>query len=100
MKVSLFIIVLFLCTYTTWLQKTARNVITEKAAREEVLMERLGCSEKARILAESALADARKNFEKLKHSADYQPSEAPGTVADGFGLHQSEGGSPSHASGM
>jgi len=60
MKVSLFIIVLILYSYTTWVQKTARNVIAETAAREALLMERLGCSEKARILAESAHAAAGK----------------------------------------
>ena len=56
MKVSLFIIVLLLYAYTTWLQKEAREVISETAARELQLLERLGCSENARLVAESALA--------------------------------------------
>jgi hypothetical protein len=81
-------------------QKTARNVIAGTAARELVLMERLGCSEKARILAESAFAEVRKDVERLSHPATNRAAEVPGTVAEGSGFHQSGAGHSAQVCGM
>lgn len=81
MKVSLLIIVAFLCVYTTWVQKTAREVITSTTAREDELRARLGCSETARIRAESALEAARKDLEKLSGQTGFIP-ENPGSIAE------------------
>lgn len=86
MKFSLLIIVALLCAYTTWVQKTAREVITSTTAREEELRAKLRCSESARIRAESTLEAARKDIEKLTGRTGFIP-ENPGPIAEIMDSH-------------
>ncbi len=65
MKFSLLIIITLLCVYTTWVQKTAREVISKTALREEDLAARLACSEESRRIAESSLAAALSDSKNL-----------------------------------
>lgn len=82
MKVSLLIIVAFLCVYTTWVQKTAREAMSSASVRVAELEARLRCSESARVFVESALAEAKDGLEKDPSRSGSGSKEASGVIAD------------------
>jgi len=66
MRASLLIILIFLGTYTTWVQKTTREVLATTSSVGEELQEKLKLSETARISAEVALAAAKRDLESFR----------------------------------
>jgi len=88
MKVSLLIIIGFLCVYTTWVQRTAREVITTTAASEEHLAARLKCSEEARLAAEAALAATRTELDNLNRQLGEVSPDEPRPIAEGTVFHR------------